>query len=187
MLFEPRFGRLAAPLVMLDAPSAVTTSFSSLLSFTGSVGSNPGAHPSFGSVLTAGTDANFYGTTNQGGAANYGTVFKRTPPGVQTTLVDFNGSNGAYPVAIFAKDEDYFASPVVAKGDTADGADGGVFASFKSPVNASGRKVAFIGALKPDITKSITATNNDGIWASNTAIPRPHRDAVAPRVSVAAR
>ena len=84
-------------------PSALTTSFSSLLSFTGTAGTNPGAHPSFSSVLTAGSDGNFYGVTNQGGAAYYGTVFKLTGAGVQTTLTEFTGSEGVYPYGLLAE------------------------------------------------------------------------------------
>ena len=50
-----------------------------------------------------GSDGNFYGTTYQGGASDYGTVFKLTPGGVLTTLVDFTGTTGSnkgrYPMA----------------------------------------------------------------------------------------
>src|SRR5207244_2674484 len=49
-------------------------------------------HPE--SELIQGTDGNFYGTTTEGGANNYGTVFTMTPAGVLTTLVEFTG-NGA--------------------------------------------------------------------------------------------
>ena len=46
-----------------------------------------------------GSDGNFYGTTNLGGSANEGTVYKMTPAGVLTTLVSFSGANGSYPYA----------------------------------------------------------------------------------------
>jgi uncharacterized repeat protein (TIGR03803 family) len=57
--------------------------------------------------LTLGTDGNFYGTTQQGGATNCnfgygcGTFFKLTPAGVLTTLFIFPGdySEGSYPYA----------------------------------------------------------------------------------------
>jgi uncharacterized repeat protein (TIGR03803 family) len=44
--------------------------------------------------LIQGSDGNFYGTTFAGGASDKGTVFRITPPGVLTTLVEFTG-NGA--------------------------------------------------------------------------------------------
>jgi uncharacterized repeat protein (TIGR03803 family) len=50
-------------------------------------------------ALVQGTDGYFYGTTNQGGSSNAGTVFKITPAGVLTTLVTFNGGNGEFPFA----------------------------------------------------------------------------------------
>ncbi|MFZ0997370.1 MAG: choice-of-anchor tandem repeat GloVer-containing protein, partial [Candidatus Sulfotelmatobacter sp.] len=45
------------------------------------------------------TDGNFYGTTEQGGANDYGTVFKITPGGELTTVHSFNGTDGIYPCA----------------------------------------------------------------------------------------
>jgi uncharacterized repeat protein (TIGR03803 family) len=57
-------------------------------------------------VLIQASDGNFYGTTTDGGnislgdSLGYGTVFKMTPDGsTLTTLVNFNGTNGAYPYA----------------------------------------------------------------------------------------
>ena len=41
--------------------------------------------------LVRGNDGNYYGTTRNGGANNYGTVFKLTPAGEITTLVEFTG------------------------------------------------------------------------------------------------
>ena len=48
--------------------------------------------------LILGSDGNYYGTTSTGGSSNVGTVFKLTPGGVLTTLVNFYGANGATPV-----------------------------------------------------------------------------------------
>ena len=61
-----------------------------------------GALPYGGLVLA--TDGNFYGTTAYGGTSTNcnlgcGTVFKMTPGGTPTTLHNFNGSDGEYPVA----------------------------------------------------------------------------------------
>jgi uncharacterized repeat protein (TIGR03803 family) len=72
--------------------------FKTLAEFTGRAGKRRGALPE--SPLVIGPDANFYGTTFGGGKNNIGTVFKVTPAGDVTTLIDFGGSNrGAQPQA----------------------------------------------------------------------------------------
>jgi len=68
---------------------AVTT----IYAFVRSGGAGPNAS------LVQGTDGNFYGTTGNGGAINYGTVFKFTPAGALTKIYSFSGSDGAYPSA----------------------------------------------------------------------------------------
>ena len=55
------------------------------------------AYPS--AALVQGSDGNFYGTSEYGGANGFGTVFQVTPVGVLTTLVSFGGTNGSYPYA----------------------------------------------------------------------------------------
>src|SRR5687767_11542562 len=52
-------------------------------------GTNTGQYPRAG--LVQGSDGNFYGTTAEGGANDYGTVFRMTPAGVVTTLLEFSG------------------------------------------------------------------------------------------------
>src|SRR6267378_3040792 len=47
--------------------------------------------------LTKGPDSNFYGTTQSGGSARLGNVFRMTPDGTVTTLVNFAGPNGQAP------------------------------------------------------------------------------------------
>jgi uncharacterized repeat protein (TIGR03803 family) len=50
--------------------------------------------------LVQGTDGNFYGTTQNGGTLNKGTVFKMTPAGLETVFYSFGtAGDGAYPVA----------------------------------------------------------------------------------------
>jgi uncharacterized repeat protein (TIGR03803 family) len=70
---------------------AVTT----LYSFAGQP--SDGATP-YGELIQA-SDGNFYGTTNQGGANNLGTVFKMDSSGAVTTLHSFAGGDGASPTA----------------------------------------------------------------------------------------
>jgi uncharacterized repeat protein (TIGR03803 family) len=72
-----------------------------LVSFNGTNGANPEA------ALTQDSDGNFYGTTEcggrfgySGGGIGYGTVFQVTTNGTLTTLVSFDGTNGAYPQAV---------------------------------------------------------------------------------------
>jgi uncharacterized repeat protein (TIGR03803 family) len=66
---------------------------SALYSFTGG---SDGANPAAGLVL--GTDGNFYGTAEYGGANGSGTVFKITSGGVLTLVYTFTGGDdGAYP------------------------------------------------------------------------------------------
>ena len=65
-----------------------------LWSFTGDI---DGANPLSG--LVQGSDGNFYGTTSEGGASGYGTVFRIGPSSSLTNLWEFTGgSDGANPV-----------------------------------------------------------------------------------------
>ncbi len=68
--------------------------FTSLHSFSGSDGLSP-----YFVGLVQGTDGNFYGTTDTGGAHNHGTVFKMAPDGAITTLYSFSGPDGQNPDA----------------------------------------------------------------------------------------
>src|SRR5437764_1100429 len=83
--------------------------------------SNTGSNPA--AALIQGSDGNFYGTTQQGGATGNGTVFRVTPVGVLTTLVEFTG-NGAsnkgsapYAALVQGSDGNFY-------GTTANGASG---------------------------------------------------------------
>ena len=75
--------------------------FTSLVNFTGT----NGAHPTC--KLALGIDGNFYGMTYNGGSSialdplgfGYGTIFKVTPSGTLTTLVNFDGTNGGKPTS----------------------------------------------------------------------------------------
>ena len=88
-------------LCVATAIPAPAQTFTTLVSFNGENGSNPGYGP-----LVQGNDGNFYGTTREGGSGGYngsGTVFKMTPDGMLTTLYNFctqpNCPDGAQPYA----------------------------------------------------------------------------------------
>jgi len=73
----------------IDSPRT----FRTLVNFNGQNGSTP-----FMESLVQGTDGNLYGTTENGGANGFGSVFKMTPLGTLTTLYSFsNTTDGAYP------------------------------------------------------------------------------------------
>jgi uncharacterized repeat protein (TIGR03803 family) len=90
--------------------SAQAQKFTVLLSFDGADGG-----VSYAGLVQA-ADGNLYGTTNSGGANNYGTVFKITPEGTLTTLYSFcsqkNCTDGANPVAglVQAKDGNFYGT-----------------------------------------------------------------------------
>jgi uncharacterized repeat protein (TIGR03803 family) len=92
--------------------------------FSFSYFTNGGFLPSAGLAQNIG--GNFYGTTFEGGAFGYGTVFEMSPAAVVTTLYSFTGGNdGAHPAAdlVQAGDGNFY-------GTTADGGaynDGTVF------------------------------------------------------------
>ena len=69
------------------SPNAVT--FTTLVSFDGSNGGNPGEAP--GSSLVQGTDGNLYGVTANEG---HGTFFQVTPSGSMTVLYNFCSGGG---------------------------------------------------------------------------------------------
>jgi uncharacterized repeat protein (TIGR03803 family) len=68
-------------------------------------GSPDGANPSFG-YLIRDAKGNLYGTTENGGAYDVGTVFKLTPGGKETVLhsFDYNGTDGGAPATGLIRD-----------------------------------------------------------------------------------
>jgi uncharacterized repeat protein (TIGR03803 family) len=72
-----------------------------LYSFKGSP--TDGALPLGGSLLRE-TSGNLYGVTEIGGADGTGVVFKLTPEGTESVLLDFNGTGGGAPLDGLAKD-----------------------------------------------------------------------------------
>ncbi|MEH2137113.1 choice-of-anchor tandem repeat GloVer-containing protein [Nostoc sp.] len=92
----------------------VNSTLTTLVNFTGTGGINPGANPA-GRLIT-GSDGNLWGTSSTGGVNNKGTVFKvPTSGGPLTTVVNFNGTNGATPLARLqlATDKNYYGTTSV--------------------------------------------------------------------------
>jgi uncharacterized repeat protein (TIGR03803 family) len=82
---------LCGTVFKITTAGALTT----LYSFTGFA---DGGKPAAG--LVQGSNGNFYGTTNAGGANGFGgTVFEITPNGTLTTLHSFDGTDGSAPAA----------------------------------------------------------------------------------------
>ncbi len=64
-----------------------------LVSLTGTNGAARGSYPASG--LTLANDGSLFGTTGNGGAGDYGTIFKVTTAGVFTSMVEFTGMSGS--------------------------------------------------------------------------------------------
>jgi uncharacterized repeat protein (TIGR03803 family) len=79
-----------------------------------------GGGPNFGGLIQA-SDGNIYGTTEGGGSAGYGTIFKLTPDGSLTTLINFNKMNGANPAGIMQSSDGNFYGTTKAGGPSNDG------------------------------------------------------------------
>jgi len=86
-----------------------------------------GAIPEAG--LIEAVNGDLYGTTYEGGANDYGTVFKITPGGTLKTVHSFNCNDGAYPKAalIQATDGNFYGTTSATGGDCDDKAGGTVF------------------------------------------------------------
>jgi uncharacterized repeat protein (TIGR03803 family) len=131
---------LATPALALDQPhdatataSPATTTFTTLATFTGPNGKDPGLLES----LVQGLDGNFYGTTTEGGAnkvcldeesgkdVGCGTVFKVTPGGTVTVLHSFDKTDGSFPLTglVLGSNGNFYGVTSAGGGD----ADGTVF------------------------------------------------------------
>jgi uncharacterized repeat protein (TIGR03803 family) len=94
------WGKRAYAVLVLCAATAIALpaqTYTTLQSFDGTDGANPGAG------LVQATNGDLYGTTGTGGANAGGTIFKVTPSGTLTTLYSFCAqsgcTDGAYPLA----------------------------------------------------------------------------------------
>jgi uncharacterized repeat protein (TIGR03803 family) len=84
-----------------------------LVEFTGNGATNKGSGPN---GLIFASDGDIYGTTERGGANDYGTVFKMTPAGALSTIVEFAGNapvnSSGFPMAplIERRDGDFYGT-----------------------------------------------------------------------------
>jgi uncharacterized repeat protein (TIGR03803 family) len=83
----------AGTVFKITPEGALTT----LYNFCSQPGCADGLNPTAGLIQAA--DGNFYGTTGDGGAIGYGTVFEITPGGTLTTLHSFGVVDGDHPYA----------------------------------------------------------------------------------------
>ncbi|HUM99018.1 MAG TPA: hypothetical protein PLI96_00860 [Halothiobacillus sp.] len=92
-----------------------------LHSFTGSTTAPVDGSTPHGSLIQ-GKDGNFYGTTQQGGVNNAGTVFMMTPGGAVTVLHSFNNADGSAPDGSLVQGTDgYFYGMTYAGGASGNG------------------------------------------------------------------
>jgi uncharacterized repeat protein (TIGR03803 family) len=75
--------------------TTATGTQTTLMSFSGSSGANPGSNVL--SPLLFASDGNYYGATGSGGANNVGTLYKMTQAGVHHVLHQFSNANGSTP------------------------------------------------------------------------------------------
>lgn len=114
-----------------------TNEITTLVAFDGKNGSSPV------SSLVIGNDGAFYGTTELGGATGMGTVFRFDVHANQlTTLVSFNGQNGANPSSTLAVDEKGNLYGTTGRGGTAN--KGTVF-KFSTSTNTLSTLATFSG------------------------------------------
>lgn len=92
-----------------------------LYSFTGGSSLSQDGFGPYGLVLAS--DGNFYGTTNAGGVAGNGIVFRITPAGAETPLYSFQGgtNDGASPLAALVQGTDGLLYGTTTSGGSAGG------------------------------------------------------------------
>ncbi len=142
-----------------------------LYSFCVQSGCPDGAEPEAG--LLQASDGNFYGTTYVGGntkaacdSIGCGTIFKITPTGVLTTLVSFDFTDGAYPLAALIQDTNGMLYGTTTGGGQSNDGDGTLFsldlnlAPFVKTLEPSGRVGSIIQILGTSLTGATGVTFN---------------------------
>jgi uncharacterized repeat protein (TIGR03803 family) len=110
-----------------------------VFSFTGQA---DGSHPR--STMLLSRDGNLYGTTQNGGAFGFGTIYRLAPGGALTTIAQFDGYNGANPDASLVEAPDGTLYGTTQNGGAADA---GVIFQLSVP------------ATKPQITAQPVSIN----------------------------
>ena len=115
--------------------------------------------------LVQGSDGNFYGTTQNGGTNNKGTVFQITSNGTLTILQSFAGSDGQEPTAglVQGSDGNFYGTTSIA----GSGGSGGTV--FKiSPGGSLTTLVTFDGEGGPEFPYSGVIQGSDGNFYGTT-------------------
>ena len=138
--------------------------------------------------LIQGTDGNFYGTTQTGGANFNGTVFQITPQGLYTVLHSFDYADGNSPLGPLIQ-----ATNGILYGQTNGGGTGpcintgcGVFFSFAmglptyiSPVTSYGQEGSTVEILGNNLNGT-TAVSFNGVSATFTVSSNTYLTAIVP-------
>ena len=150
-----------AALIVASTSLACAQTLQTLYSFDSANGGN------YCEALTPGADGNFYGTTAYGGLENSayplgtGTVFKMTNNGTLTTLVSFDGTNGAMPVALTLGTDGSFY------GTTDDGGSYGYGTVFQMTTNgAITTLVSFSGTNGANPAAALTLGNDGNFYGT---------------------
>jgi uncharacterized repeat protein (TIGR03803 family) len=164
--------------------------FTSLYSFCAKANCADGSEP-FAGLIQA-SDGNFYGTTYNGGAYNYGTVFRLTPQGKLTTIHTFCAETGCpdgeYPSAALFQSTDGKLYGTTYQGGTGQGfgiGGGTVFrmdlglSPFVLPLPGFGKVGQTISILGYNLQKASSVSFN-GVAAQFTVASGTQLTAVVP-------
>ena len=145
-------------------------SLTTLAEFSGNGATNKGSSPN-GLILA--NDGYIYGTTERGGANNYGTVFKMTPAGALTTLIEFAGNaptnSSGYPTApvVEGNDSNFYGTT----------SGGGVNATGENNLdNGTIFKLSRSGVLTTLVRFSCDGASNKGCNPYSGVVQAPNGD-----------
>ncbi len=156
--------------ILVCATAASATTLSTLVDFNGT---SAGSEPEDSLIIDA--NGNLYGTTQRGGANNFGTVFEITAHSHSvTTLASFNGTNGEAPYAgLVADSAGNFYGTTRAGGTSNDGvvfkiAAGTNVITPLASFNGTNGKTPFGGVIADSSgnlygTTNVGGSSNDGV------------------------